>query len=172
METQEKTTGQIIWDTIQDLHQTQQYISREDLVKITGFKYTIVDDHVTRWVENGRLRRPRSGFVAPIPAMPEPQPVSITELADGTTIIEKGDDVMRFWPRERRALARMLVGDAVQYSNIQAGVEAGTIATELAAELLATKREMAARQQDLERELAALKAAAARPAPQLDLLAQ
>ncbi len=66
----------------------------------------------------------------------------------------------------------MLVGDAVQYSNIQAGVEAGTLATELAAELLATKREMAARQQDLERELAALKAAAARPAPQLDLLAQ
>lgn len=171
MEQQEKTTGQIIWDTIQDLHQQGQVATRELLVELAGFKMTIIDDHVTRMIESGRLRRLRAGVYAPVEAMPEPRAISQTRMADGTSLIEIGDTVLHLWPRERRELATMLVGDAVQYSNIQAGVEAGTLATELATELLATKREMAARQQDLEREIAALKAAAARPAPQLDLLA-
>lgn len=170
MEQQEKTTGQIIWDTIQDLHQQGQVATRELLVELTGYKMTIIDDHVTRMIENGRLRRLRAGVYAPVEAMPEPRAISQTRMANGTSIIEIGDIVLHLWPRERSELATMLVGDAVRYSNIQAGIEAGTLATELAAELLATKREMAARQHDLEREIAALKAAAARPAPQLDLL--
>lgn len=171
MEQQEKTTGQIIWDTIQDLHQQGQVATRELLVELTGHKMTIVDDHVTRMIENGRLRRLRAGVYAPVAAMPEPRPITLTELADGTSILEVGNVVLHLVPREIRVVGKLTYGSAMQYSNIQAGIEAGTLATELAAELLATKREMAARQQDLEREIAALKAAAARPAPQLDLLA-
>ncbi|UIS65462.1 hypothetical protein [Acidovorax phage AP1] len=174
MEQQEKTTGQIIWDTIQDLHQQGQVATRELLVELTGYKMTIIDDHVTRMIENGRLRRLRAGVYAPVAAMPEPRPVTLTELADGTSILEVGNVVLHLVPREMRVVGKLTYGAAMQYSNIQAGVEVGTLATELATELLATKREMAARQQDLEREIAALKAAAAaasRPAPQLDLLA-
>ncbi len=171
MENQEKTTGQIIWDTIQDLHQQGQVATRELLVELTGYKMTIVDDHVTRMIENGRLRRLRAGVYAPVAAMPEPRPITLTELADGTSILEVGNVVLHLVPREIRVVGKLTSGAAMQYSNIQAGIEAGTLATELATELLATKREMAARQQDLEREIAALKAAAARPAPQLDLLA-
>lgn len=171
MEQQEKTTGQIIWDTIQDLHQQGQVATRELLVELTGHKMTIVDDHVTRMIENGRLRRLRAGVYAPVEAMPEPRAISQTRMADGTSLIEIGDTVLRLWPRERRELATMLVGDAVQYSNIQAGVEAGTLATGLAADLLAAKTEMAAKIQDLQRQLANALKGASQPAPQLDLLA-
>ena len=168
----EKTTGQIIWDTIQDLHQQGQVATRELLVELTGYKMTIIDDHVSRMIENGRLRRLRAGVFAPVAAMPEPRPVSVTDLADGTVLMEIGDVVLHLWPREYRALAKRMVGDAVQYSNIQAGVEAGTLATDLAAELLAAKREMSVRMQDLERQLAAAVKGVAQPTPQLDLLGQ
>lgn len=172
MENQEKTTGQIIWDTIQDLHQQGQVATRELLVELAGFKMTIIDDHVTRMIESGRLRRLRAGVYAPVEAMPEPRAISQTRMADGTSLIEIGDTVLHLWPRERRELATMLVGDAVQYSNIQAGVEAGTLATGLAADLLAVKTEMAAKIQDLQRQLAAALKGVGQPAPQLDLLAQ
>ncbi len=169
--TTEKSTGQIIWDTIQDLHQQGQVATRELLVELTGYKMTIIDDHVSRMIENGRLHRLRAGVFRPIAAMPEPRAVSVTDMADGTVLLEIGDVVLHLWPREYRALAKRLVGDAVQYSNIQSGVEAGTLATELAADLLATKREMAARVQDLERQLhAAVRGVAPQPSPQLDLL--
>lgn len=168
----EKNTGQIILDTIEGLHQQGQVATRELLVDLTGYKMTIIDDHVSRMIENGRLRRLRAGVFSPVAAMPEPRPVSVTDLADGTSIIEIGDVVLHLWPRERRSLASRLVGDAVQYSNIQAGVEAGTLATELSVELLAIKREMAGRIQDLERQLAAAVRGVAQPTPQLDLLQQ
>ncbi len=149
----DRTSGQIIRDTIQDLHQQYQVATRELLCELTGLKMTIIDDHISRMIENGELRRLRAGVFAPISPMPEPRAVSMTRMADGTSIIEIGDFVVHVYPRERRELASLLVGDAVQYSNIQAGVEAGTLATELAAELLATKREMTLHIQQLRREM-------------------
>ena len=164
-----RTSGQIIWDTIQGLHQQGQVITRELLTELTGLKMSIVDDHVSRMIENGRLRRLRAGVFTPVAAIPEPRAVSFTDLPDGTTIFELGETVLHLWPRERQDMARRLVGDAVQYSNIQAGVAAGTLATDLAAELLLIRREMAAKIQDLERQLAVRNTPAA-PSPQLDLL--
>lgn len=149
----ERTSGQIIRDAIQDLHQQYQVATRELLCELTGLKMTIIDDHISRMIENGELRRLRAGVFAPLTSMPEPRAVSVTRMADGTSIIEIGDFVVHVYPRERRELASLLVGDAVQYSNIQAGVEAGTLATELAAELLATKREMGLKILELQREL-------------------
>lgn len=164
-----RTSGQIIWDTIQDLHQQGQVVTRELLTELTGRKMSIVDDHVSRMIENGRVRRLRAGVFAPVAAMPEPRAVSTTDMPDGTVLLEIGDVVLHLWPREYRALAKRLVGDAVQYSNIQAGVEAGTLATDLAADLMAMKREMAAKIQDLERQLAVRNTPVA-PTPQMDLL--
>ncbi|WP_354318722.1 hypothetical protein [Pseudacidovorax sp. 1753] len=60
--------------------------------------------------------------------------------------------------------------DAVQYSNIQAGVEVGTLAMELAAELLTIKREIASRIQDLKRQMATAVKEVVQPTPQLVLL--
>lgn len=165
----QRTSGQIIWDTIQSLHQQGQVATRELLSELTGRKMSIVDDHVSRMIENGRVRRLRAGVFAPVAAIPEPRAVSFTDLPDGTTIFELGETVLHLWPRERQDMARRLVGDAVQYSNIQAGVTAGTLATELAAELMLIKREMAAKIQDLERELGARNAPVV-PSPQMELL--
>ena len=163
-----RTSGQIIWDTIQGLHQQGQVITRELLTELTGLKMSIVDDHVSRMIENGRLRRLRAGVFVPVAAMPEPRAVSTTDMPDGTVLLEIGDFVLHLWPREYRALAKRLVGDAVQYSNIQAGVDAGTLATELAVDLMVMKREMAAKIQDLERQLAVRNAPAV-PSPQMNL---
>lgn len=166
----DRTSGQIIRDAIQDLHQQYQVATRELLCELTGLKMTIIDDHISRMIENGELRRLRAGVFAPIVPMPEPRAVSVTRMADGTSIIEIGDFVVHVYPRERRELASLLVGDAVQYSNIQAGVEAGTIATELAAELLATKREMGVQIQELKRQLHLAIKESFRGGPQMDLL--
>ncbi|MDR0215925.1 MAG: hypothetical protein LBJ15_18280 [Comamonas sp.] len=165
-----RTSGQIIRDAIQDLHQQGQVATRELLCDLTGLKMTIVDDHISRMIENGELRRLRAGVFSPIAPMPEPRAVSMTRLADGTSLIEIGEIVAHLWPRERRELATLLVGDAVQYSNIQSGVEAGTLATELASELLATKREMATKIMELERQLREAVKGVAKGSAQMDLL--
>ncbi|WP_313330463.1 hypothetical protein [Comamonas sp.] len=167
---QERTTGQIIFDTLQDLHQQGQVATRELLCDLTGFKMTIVDDHISRMIENGRVHRLRAGVFTLVAAMPEPRAISMTRMGDGTTILEIGECVVHIYPRERRELATMLVGDAVQYSNIQAGVEAGVLATELSADLLATKREMGNRIVDLEKQLAATRAQQRQGDNQLNLI--
>lgn len=164
-----RNSGQIIWDTIQSLHQQGQVITRELLTKLTGLKMTIVDDHVSRMIENGRMCRLRPGVFALVEAIPEPRSVSITSLSHGLCKVEVGDELMLLWPWERRELAKLLAGDAVQYSNIQAGVAAGTLAVDLAADLMAMKRGMAAEMQDLRRQLAARDAPVA-PSPQMNLL--
>ena len=51
------STGQIIWDCIVSLREAGQAISRQRLMELTDFPYTKVDDHVSRWIEEGRMRR-------------------------------------------------------------------------------------------------------------------
>jgi hypothetical protein len=142
------STGQIIWDTILALRENGQAISRQRIMELTGLAYTKVDDHVSRWVDDGRMRRVIDGVYELVEAMPDPRPVQVTDLHNGQTLIECGDQEMLLWGAEVRALARQLGGYALQYAQLQTQHDVNAIATEL----LVRNRALADRISDLERE--------------------
>ena len=58
LNTDRRTSRQIIWDAIQEMAALGQAITRKTLQEVTGLTYHIVDDHVSRFVdEDGTLRR-------------------------------------------------------------------------------------------------------------------
>lgn len=136
------TTGQIIWDTMQDLHQRGQVITRDLLRDLTEQKMSIVDDHIARMIENGRVRRLRAGVFVPIDFSPPPRSVSLTMMPGGMSKMEIGDFCLDLRPAERRMLASMLVGDAVQYSNLQAAHDANFAVGTIWEELKKLKRDL------------------------------
>lgn len=139
-----KTTGQTIWDAITDLHNQEQIVTREVLADVTGLRMSVIDDHVGRMVDDGRLRRVKAGVFAPVPQLPPARAVSATMLPDGFTKLEIGDDVLTLQPKEARMLGALMAGQFAQFSNIQSGHEAGIIALELAGQVRKLQRELAA----------------------------
>jgi len=162
-----KATGQIIWDTMLALRESGQAISRQRIMELTGLTYTRVDDHVSRWIEEGRLRRVIDGVYELVDPMPEPRAVSVTDLHNGQTMIEIGDQVIHLWPAEIRALGLRLVGSAMQFAQLQTQHDIGA----LLAEVTAQKRALADRVSDLERELQAVQRQQAKAmSPQMALI--
>lgn len=148
-----KATGQIIWDTILALRENGQAISRQRLMELTGLRYTLVDDHISRWIEEGRLRRVVDGVYELPEPMPEPRGVSVTDLHNGQIMIECGDQVIHLWSAEIRALSRQLGGFALQLAQLQTQHDMGA----LLAEATVRNRAQSDRISDLERELRAMK---------------
>lgn len=138
---EKRTTRQIIWGALVDLRAQGQIATRQVLAEVTSLKLTTVDDHLNRMVEDGQLRRPVAGVVEIIDQMPAPRPMSITDLPDGMTIVELGDYEIRMWPQERRALAKRLAGDVVQYSNIEYGRETSVAMAEMLSAVRKLERE-------------------------------
>ncbi len=120
-----------ILGVMRELYALHQVVTREALVTATGYKFHIIDAHLGTLVEQGRASRVRAGVYVPVVEWDEPRPVSVTHLHGGLSKIEIGDEVLELQPAERRLLASLLVGDAVQYSNLQAGHDANLLANEL-----------------------------------------
>lgn len=159
---EKRTTRQIIWGALQDLRAQGQIATRKVVAEVTSLKLTTVDDHLSRMVEDGQLRRPVDGVVEIIEQMPPPRPVSLLHNPGGCSKLEIGDLCVDIWPQERRMLATLLAGDMVQYSNIQFGQETGIAMAQI---MSALNREKAARKA-LEAEVRKLQGQGA----QLDLL--
>lgn len=141
-----RTSRQIIWDAIQEMAALGQTITRKRLQEMTDLTYHIVDDHVSRMVdEEGTLRRVLDGVYELVKGYDAPRPVSITDLDDGQTIIEVGDQEMRLWPREVRKLANRLEGDAKKLATLQLQQDIALSTQGLQLEFRAVQREMAAR---------------------------
>lgn len=120
-----------ILGVMRELYALHQVVTRDALVTATGYKLHIIDDHLGRLVEQGCASRVRAGVFVPVFDWGEPRAVSVTHLHGGLSKIEIGDEVLQLHPAERRMLASLLVGDAVQYSNMQAGHDANLLANEL-----------------------------------------
>ena len=135
-------TGHIIWGAILDLRAHGLAISRQRLKELTGLVYHKVDDHVSRWIDEGYLCRVLDGVYEVVDPLPEPRAVSLTALPGGLSKIEVGDFCVDLHPQERRALANMLLGDAVQVSNLQAGRELDGRVSQVHHELRQLKRDL------------------------------
>lgn len=65
--------GPLIWQTVIDLASSNRVASRPILMEITGLTYDVVDDHVTRMIDAGKLRWIADGMLEPVQDQaPEP----------------------------------------------------------------------------------------------------
>lgn len=171
-----KTSRQIIWDAIVEMDSLGQSISRQRLVEVTRLPFHVVDDHVSRMIEvEGTLRRVVSGVFEMVKGYLAPRAVSITDLDDGQTLIEVGDQQLRVWPRELRIIGLRTSGNAQQFGTLQLQHDVGMMGQEQMLQQAAVRREQAARIKLLEDENAALKkqqtvATSHQPDPQVSLL--
>ncbi len=135
----------------------------------------MVDDHVSRMIEvEGTLRRVVSGVFEMVKGYLAPRPVYFSDLDDGQTLIEVGDQQLRVWPRELRIIGLRTSGNAQQFGALQLQHDVGMLAQDQALQQVAVRREQAARIKQLEDECAALRRQAAnaeQPAAQNDLQA-
>ncbi len=137
-------TSQRIWEAIVDLHSADQVVSPEVLVEATGYEVSIIDDHVSRMVENGQLRRVRAGVFAPIPRYAPPRPVYGSMTTDGFFVLEVGEQKVVRQPREARQAGALLAGQFMQLTSIQANHDLNQLVCELQEGLNAVRRELGA----------------------------
>lgn len=135
-------TSQRIWETIVDLHSSDQVITREVLVEATGFKMTIIDDHLNRMVERHEVRRVRAGVFVPIPRYAPPRPVYGSMTTDGFFVLEIGDQKVVMQPREARQAGALMAGQFMQLTSIQANHDLNQLVFDLQEGLKAVRREI------------------------------
>ena len=61
-----KSSAEIVFEAIQDLHVHEQIVTREILAELTGLKLTTIDDRLAHLVDNGRIRRVQRGVFVPM----------------------------------------------------------------------------------------------------------
>lgn len=126
-----KTTAQIIFEAIVDLHNQEQVVTREVLRDVTGLKMTLIDDHIATMVADEKVRRVKAGVFVPVDTPPPARPIYFTDAPDGMTILEIGDHVLHLTPREERTIAARMAGKVAQMASIQLGHEVGVMVMEM-----------------------------------------
>lgn len=119
MATIERTSSETIYQACVGLRNEGRLITRQVLVKITGLRMGIVDDHVTRMVDNDKLRRVASGVLEVVDQFPADRAISKTRMPDGTVIIEVGDDVLKLTPSEAQKVGADLMGEATVFAQLR-----------------------------------------------------
>lgn len=124
-----RTTLQQILDTVQELHNLEQIVTREAVREATGLALTTVDDRLATLVDRGDITRIGRGVFVPAVRHPPARPISKTVLPDGSVKLEIGDEVLTLTPREDRHLAAMMAGSVAQLAAVTEGHElAATVA--------------------------------------------
>ncbi len=148
-----KTSRQIVWDAIVEMDEQQQSISRQRLVEVTGLPFHIIDDHVSRMIDvDGTLRRVVDGVFEMVSGYTDPRHVSFTDLDDGMTLIEVGNQQLRVWPRELRIIGLRTSGNAQQFTFLQLQHDMGLMGQDMNIQHAAQRREAAAKIKQLEDE--------------------
>ncbi len=116
-------TGDLVMQTITDLHAAGRMATRQIVVEITQLSYAVVDDHIKRGIDDGKLRRVAPGVVEPMEMFPESRAVSISRLPSGMWKLEIGEVCEDLTPTEARAIGSMLAGCASEMTGLQGGRE-------------------------------------------------
>jgi hypothetical protein len=117
--TQERTRSETIYQACIGLRNNGRQISRMVLTQITGLKMGVVDDHVTRMIEKGLLRRVAAGFVEVVAQFEPNRPIYKGMLPDGMVKLEIGDDVLTLTPGEAQVVGAALMGEANIYNQLR-----------------------------------------------------
>lgn len=115
MADQPRTTNEIIYQTIVDLTSSNRSASRQVISSIAGIKMSIVDDHIKRMVDDGRLRRVVNGIVELAESVLPDRAVSMTYLPTGGCKLEIGDVCLDLTLREARMVGLATGGIGLQF---------------------------------------------------------
>lgn len=114
-----RATGKLILEAITDLHNSEQIVTREVLVQVTGFKMPIVDWHVNQLVDDEKIRRVKAGVFVPIGTHRPARPITRSIVPDdGTSVLEIGETVLVLTPKESRMMGEIFGGVPSPYHDI------------------------------------------------------
>ena len=146
--TQTKTvrsdSSQRVLDAVRELHRLSQVATRENVAEVTGLTLTVVDDRLKVLTDDGRLKRLIRGIYTLANVFPETRAVSVTEIPDGWTLIEIGEQSLLLSPREARMLGRGLAGHVDDFRAGESIAKHLTLATEVACSIEQLGREVRA----------------------------
>ena len=140
------TTGEIVWETILDLANDERSITRQVLRDVTNLSYEIIDDHIKKLENQGKVVKVGKGLIEVVVQYPPERVQSLTPLPSGKVKWEMGDILVEFTPTEVRRHSMMFAGFARQFEDL-----------ELSNKALIRTAELADRIRELERTIAALK---------------
>ena len=151
---------QIIVDSIRELTGLGHLITRQSLQEATGLTMHIIDDHVSRMIdEDGTLRRVRPGVYELVMGVGKMPSVHFSDLDDGALVIEVegcGKLVLDDH-RVMRKIAERLSGSYAQVAMLELKYQFGVVSQDLMLELIATKRELSQRLREAEEQCAQLR---------------
>ena len=157
-----RTTGDRIWDALVELHSQGQYGSRERLAQITGFTLSIIDDHISRWHDSGRVFRVKDGIYEPI-VVTRSSRMIYSGRVPGSDIVklEVGDKCMDLNQDEAREIGRQFAGYALEYNQVTIKEDVGAAI----ANMMAQNQRAEAKIKELQKEIAAQNIALAKALP-------
>jgi len=132
--------GELVFQTILDLHNAGRIATRPVVVSMTGQSYSVVDDHVKRMLEDGRLRRVAPGVFEPVEEMPPAQAISLTVLPSGMAKLEVGDACLELNPADRRCIGNLFRGSSEELTSLQGARELADAVAELKRQLAVAQR--------------------------------
>lgn len=108
-----------VYQAIVDLHNAGRAASRQNLAHVTGLKFSQIDDQVKILKDDRQIRPVVNGTFEPVHQFPPNRAFSLTELADGTVLLELGDLQWELTPSEARVIGQSLQGKAIEFSAIR-----------------------------------------------------
>lgn len=111
-------TGAAIYQAIVDLGESNKVATRQVLMETLGLTYAIVDDHVKRMIEDGRVRRVVAGVFEAVPPAAEDRAVSMTFVPGGGGKLEVGDACIDLTLRELRMVGLATAGVVMQFGRV------------------------------------------------------
>ncbi|WP_286999665.1 MULTISPECIES: hypothetical protein [Comamonas] len=149
-----RTSRQIVLDAIHELVGLDHAITRENLQATTGLTQHIIDDHVSRMVdEEGTLRRVRPGVYELVRGVGKMPNVYFTDIGEDSSLVIEVDDCGKLVindARVARKIAERLSGSYAQVAMLEMKYQFGVVAQDLMLELKQAKRELAQRVTELE----------------------
>lgn len=113
------STRERVWQTVLEIASTQQAFTRIEVQRLSGLTFHVVDDHMERLEEDGKVKRVRAGTFILVKQFPAPVPVSYTPILEQLMMkMERGDSIWEMtWP-ELRLHAQMLAGFLAQMNRM------------------------------------------------------
>ena len=132
--------SQKVLEAIQDLHNLEQIVTRENLSSSLAMPMSVIDASLAYLVDCGHIIRVQRGVFRPSIAHTPARLISQSELSDGCVLIEIGDDIsLTLTPKEARIIGTMLQGRAIQYAQIESGQAMIDLANTIKLQMNSTK---------------------------------
>ena len=149
-----RSTGERIWGALVELHGQGQYGSRERLAQITGFTLSVIDDHISRWHDSGRVFRVKDGIYEPIVVSRSSRMIYVGRVPGSDIVkLELGGECFDVTQDEAREIGRQFAGYALEYNQITIKQDVGAALTAVV-ELTAENKRTQEHVRQLERKLA------------------